>query len=150
MRSRIPPGVAGPEAGEFRDDLRRLFQELEEASGEPGLTGEFAPALDIFDSDTTVEVVVDLPGVSPASVRLVARGQALLLAGEKAPRRVRGDSSFHLVERGYGRFARAVRLTSPCDVSRATATLRQGELRISIPKIVERRGRSIRIAVTGA
>ena len=37
-------------------------------------------------------------------------GQTLLIAGNKAPRRTRPDASFHLVERGYGRFARVVPL----------------------------------------
>ena len=96
-----------------------------------------------------------LVGVDELAAALVHLGPSprpvtVLVAGEKAPRRVRGDSSFHLVERGYGRFARGVRLTSPCDGARATAVLSGGELRISIPKVVERRGRSIRIAVTGA
>jgi HSP20 family protein len=150
VRSRIQTGGIQPETSEFREDVRRIFQELEQTSGEPGLTGAYTPALDIFDSDSTVEVVLDLPGVAPASVRVVARGQTVLVAGEKAPRRVRGESSFHLVERGYGRFARAIRLASPCDASRATAVLTGGELRISIPKVDDRRGRSIPIAVTSA
>jgi hypothetical protein len=43
-----------------------------------------------------------------------------LIAGQKMPRRS-GDASFHLVERGYGRFARVVRLTTACDMrSRAS------------------------------
>ena len=41
-----------------------------------------------------------------------------------APRRAR-ESSFHLVERGFGRFARAVRLAAPCDTSPARAHARR-------------------------
>jgi HSP20 family protein len=65
------------------------------------------------------------------------------------PRRGRGDSSFHLVERGFGRFARAVRLSGAVDASRASASLVDGELRVSLPKIAERRGRAIHVAVSG-
>jgi HSP20 family molecular chaperone IbpA len=57
------------------------------------------------------------------------------------------DSSFHLVERGFGRFARTVRIGRACDGSRAHARLVKGELRISIPKIAERRGQTFEIQV---
>jgi len=81
------------------------------------------------------------------SVRVVAKGPTVLIAGHKRPRRTRAESSFHLVERGYGRFARAVQVSAACDTSRARATLSNGELRISIPRLVERRGRVISIAI---
>ena len=77
----------------------------------------------------------------------MAKADALLIAGEKPARRSGPESSFHLVERGFGRFARTVRLARACDVSRAHATLAGGELRVSIPKIAERRGRTIQIAI---
>jgi HSP20 family molecular chaperone IbpA len=73
----------------------------------------------------------------------------VLIAGEKAARRARRESSFHLVERGYGRFARVVRLGRACDTSKARATLVNGELRVSIPKIAERRSISIPITING-
>ena len=84
------------------------------------------------------------------SVRCASWRKEMLIAGEKIPRRGRGDSSFHLVERGYGRFARVARLTKPCDSSQARATLVDGELRISLPKIADRRGRAATIQVAGA
>jgi HSP20 family molecular chaperone IbpA len=52
------------------------------------------------------------------------------------------------VERDFGRFARAVRLTGAFDVPRARATLREGELTVVLPKLLERRGRAHRVAVT--
>lgn len=149
MRSRIQAVVLPSEPTEFRDEVRRIFQELDRASGGETLTGECAPALDVFETDESVEITMDLPGVAADSVRIVARGQTILIAGHKAPRRTRPESSFHLVERGYGRFARAVRVSTACDTSRASATLVQGELRVAIPRIAERRGRSIRIDIAG-
>ena len=62
-------------------------------------------------------------------------------------RRGGAESSFHLVERGFGRFARAVRLGRPVDARHAEATLTAGELRIRIPKVTDRRGQAIPIAL---
>jgi HSP20 family protein len=149
MRSRIQAVVLPSEPEEFRDEARRIFQELDRTPGEEVLAGECAPAIDVFETDEAVEIVVDLPGVSPASVRIVARGQMLLIAGNKVPRRTRPDASFHLVERGYGRFARVVQMSASCDTNRTRASMNNGELRISVPRTAERRGRSIRIAIPG-
>jgi hypothetical protein len=40
-----------------------------------------------------------------------------------------------------------VRFSTPCDAGQARAVLEKGELRISLPKVTERRGRAIPIAV---
>jgi HSP20 family protein len=146
MRSRIQAVVLPSEAGEFGDEVRRIFVELGRTSGEV-LTGECSPPLDVYETDDSVEIILDLPGVELNAVRIVAKGQTIIIAGEKAPRRGRGDSSFHLVERGYGRFARAVRLTAACDTAKARAKLSNGELRVTLPKIDEQRSRTIRIPI---
>src|SRR2546430_2046005 len=77
------------------------------------------------------------------------KGNAVLIAGEKSSRHVRGDSTFHLVERGFGRFVRSVRLVAPCDGANARATLDNGELRVTLPKIGDRRRRAIHVPVAG-
>jgi HSP20 family protein len=147
MRSRLQPVVLPIEAGDFGAELRSIFEELGRALGTDPLTGECSPAVDVYETDETLEIAVDLPGVEARAVRVLVKGSVVLVAGEKLPRRGRGDSSFHLVERGFGRFARTVRLTAACDVGRARATLTRGELRVIFPKIGERRGGPIAIAI---
>jgi HSP20 family protein len=148
MRSRVHAVVLPSEVGEFADEVRAVFLELGRTFGVESLAGECSPPVDVFETDETVEMTVDLPGVDPTAVRVLTKGDAVLVVGEKAARRGRSDSSFHLVERGFGRFARAVRLGRACDASRAHATLRNGELRITIPKIADRRGRTIAVPIT--
>jgi HSP20 family protein len=149
MRPRIHTIAFPSEIGDFAPETRQVFLELGRAFGSESLAGECAPPLDVYETDDTLEITVDLPGVEAAAVRIIGKGDAVLIAGEKAARRARRESSFHLVERGYGRFARVVRLGRPCDTSKARATLVDGELRVSIPKIAERRGRAIAISVNG-
>ena len=131
--------------GEFVDEVRQIFAELGRGFSLDTLAGECTPPIDVYETDSTLEISVDLPGVDPRSVRIIVKGSSILIAGDKAPRRGRGDSSFHLVERGFGRFARSVRFSVPCDAVRARAVLEKGELRISVPKVSERRGRLIPI-----
>ena len=148
MRYRVQAFAVPTEIDEFADDIRRVFQALGRSFSPESLAGECSPQIDVYETDDALEVVTDLPGVSPKSVHIVAKGDALLIAGEKTPRRTGGDPTFHLVERGYGRFARVVRLGRPCNTANARATIANGELRISIPKVDDRRGRRIPIAIT--
>ena len=144
MRSRIPHLVLPSELGEFGDEVCRIFRELGRGAA---MAGECSPPIDVYETDDAMEIHVDLPAVDAADVRVAIKGATVLIAGEKTPRRGRGDSSFHLVERGFGRFARTVGLSAACDTSRARATLRQGELHITLPKIGDRRGHLIEIKV---
>ena len=147
MRSRIPQLGLPSEPGEFAEEVRRIYREL--GRGGP-MAGECSPPIDVYETDDALEIRVDLPAVDAADVRVAIKGATVLIAGEKTPRRGRGDSSFHLVERGFGRFARTVELSAACDTSRARATLRHGELLITLPKIGDRRGRLIEIAIDQA
>jgi HSP20 family molecular chaperone IbpA len=73
----------------------------------------------------------------------------VIIAGGKMPPNPgeRAEASFHLVERDFGRFARAVRLTGAFQTARASATLANGELRVRVPKLEERRGCDIAVPI---
>jgi HSP20 family protein len=148
MRSRIQGVVLPSEVGDFADEIRRVFLELGRTFGPGTLAGECSPALDVYEADEAVHVTVDLPGVAPTAVRVLIKGQNLLIVGEKPARAARTESSFHLVERGFGRFVRTVRIGHAVDARSARATLVAGELRVIIPKITERRGQPIQVALS--
>lgn len=141
----IPSG----EASELADDLRELFDEL--AATLPrhhrAASGECRPTLDVLETDDTVEVLVDVAGIPREAIRVIFRDGVLLVAGEKAPVAAESPRSFHLVEREFGRFARAVRLKGAFDVRQSRATVRDGELTVVLRKLVERRGAAHRIPV---
>jgi HSP20 family protein len=142
----IPSG----EARELADDVRELFEDL--AAHLPhehrAYSGECHPTLDVLETDEAVEVVVDVSGIPAGALRVLFRAGVLLIAGEKAPPRAAENHSFHLVEREFGRFARAVRLTGAFNVGIARASLDEGELTIVLPKLIDRRDQAHRIPVT--
>jgi HSP20 family protein len=137
------------ESHELTEDIRELFEELAArlADEHRAYSGECHPTLDVLESDRAIEVIVDVSGITPSALRVLFRAGVLLVAGEKAPVQAAADQTFHLVEREFGRFARAVRLNGAFDVRRATATVRDGELTIMLPKLDDRRGQAHRIAV---
>jgi HSP20 family protein len=86
--------------------------------------------------------------VTVESCRVLIKSGVVLVVGEKErPEPAHGPASFHLVERDFGRFARAVRVHAAVDATKAHARLRDGELRIILPKMQDRRGREILVAI---
>ena len=124
------------------DDLRQVFADLEASLGpeQRAYSGEYHPALDVVETSSAVEIVVDVAGVPAQAIRVLFRGDVLIVAGEKAPPPMGADPSFHLLERGFGRFARAVRLGGAFEIADARAGLVGGELTIILPKRIDRRG----------
>jgi len=142
------------EVRDLNDEVSRLFEDLDRSLGSSRRTpvGHCTPVLDVQETADALVVVVDLPGVTPEGVRVLIKTATLVVAGEKPwPYPAgRGDATFHLVERAFGRFARAVKLDGAVDAGRARAILGGGELRVIIPKIDERRGKDIFVPVAAA
>ena len=131
------------------EDVRRLIDMLEEASDFRDAAGDCVPPLDVLETAAGIEIVMDLPGLTADGVQVVFARNVLVIAGQKHPASCEHhqEAAFHLAERTFGRFARAVRVSGAFDAGAAVATLRGGELRIVLPRIDERRGREIRIPV---
>lgn len=139
------------ERREMGEELRRLFDLLDGQTKASAPPGECSPPVDVVESPTHVEVVVDVPGLAPGDVQVVFARGTVLVAGIKRPAGCsHRDAAFHLAERAFGRFARAIRISGAVDAGRARATLTAGELRIVVPRIDDRRGREIRITVETA
>jgi HSP20 family protein len=136
------------ERRDLNEELRRLFDLLNGEAQSSGTAGECTPSLDVVESTDAVELVMDLPGVERDQLQvLFARGTVLIAGTKKAAACSHADATFHLAERTFGHFARAVRVAGAVDAGRARATLSNGELRIVLPRIEERRGREIRIDI---
>jgi HSP20 family protein len=129
------------------EDLRRILDWLS-AQTRGASPAEFVPAMDVFETPSSVEVIADLPGVSADAIQIVFAQGVLAIAGEKHPRNCEDrDAAFHNAERGFGRFTRVFRLAGALDAGRARATLKTGELHVVLPRIEERRGPEIRIKI---
>jgi HSP20 family protein len=137
------------ERRDLDDELQRLFDRLNTPGDLPGAHAECTLPLDVIETTTGIEIVMDLAGVPAATVQVVFARGTLLVMGRKDPPACahKREAAFHVAERTFGRFARGVRLNGAFDVGRADATLRAGELRVTLPRIEERRGHERRIPV---
>ncbi len=146
----MPSFPHATDAADLAHEVRRLFEDLarRRPDGRAATSGECAPVLDVLETEHALEIVVDVPGTSADGLRILIKNGTVLIVGEKDRAEPSPTpTSYHLVERGFGRFARAVRIHAAVDASRAQARLANGELRVVLPKIVERRGREIMVVI---
>ena len=138
-------------AADLADDARRLLAELDhDVPAARAVSGECRPAVDVVETATAVELLVDVPGITPDCLRVVIRRGAVLIVGVKLPASNDLTSRFHVAERSYGRFARVVRLMRAVDASQARAVAGGGQLRVILPRQDDRRGELIAVPIEPA
>ena len=139
---------------DLAEDVRRLFDDLSRRRPDRRhiVTGECMPVVDVFETEKNVEIVLDVPGVAADCIRVLFKAGVVIIAGEKErpDYTKRGAASFHLVERDFGRFVRAVRLNVAIDAAKARAGLTNGELRVVLPRLKERRGVGLLVPIEAA
>ncbi len=145
------PGLERVEIERLRSRVGRLFAALQEASEmvAPLAPGEWAPPVDLCESESEIRVYVELPGVRVEHLEITLAGEQLRIGGRKRKGAPRGGISHLCSEREYGNFTRVIRLHWPVRVGEATAELKNGVLTVRLPKLKERRGGEFKIPIKG-
>jgi HSP20 family protein len=128
-------------APQLRAELDKLFQDLLAASETTQRSG-WTPALDVIDAGRSLLILVEVAGLQPADLRIEVEGATVRIKGRrKLDFTGAGAMRFHCLERPEGKFVRQVEIREPVDFRHATASLRDGVLRLELPKVEERRKR---------
>lgn len=106
-------------------------------------------AAEVYDEDKRIIVKVEAPGMDADDFDIQVYDDVLVVRGEKRVEREEGKGEYHLLERAYGRFERAIPLPAEVDHGKAKAKYRRGILQITLPK-TESQHRSNRIKVSEA
>jgi HSP20 family protein len=138
------------EAARIQSEINRLFDNLLDLDGEAGTGVAWQPNADILETAENLIVKVELPGVTVDELTLSVNSGNLSIEGEKRRPDVEGPAHFHSAERQYGPFRRVIHLGVPVNTRQARATLNQGLLRLTFPKVPNRRGEVVRIEVEGS
>ncbi|MGD9031550.1 MAG: Hsp20/alpha crystallin family protein [Desulfobacteraceae bacterium] len=98
----------------------------------PGPT--FTPAVDIFETDREITLVADIPGVKADSLDIDLRDNVLTLVGEVEAPEGQGEVDV-LREYDTGKYLREFTLSEMIDQSKIEAELKDGVLRLTLPKV---------------
>ena len=138
---------------QFRRDVDRLVDEvfgaIPTAAGEGGAVRRLVPDIDIEESEEELRICADLPGVAAEDVSVDLAGDLLTIRGERRAEGRTAARDYHLAERSYGSFARAIRLPFAADPEQVAASFENGVLTVSVPNSAVRQ-KVRRIAVRGA
>ncbi len=112
---------------------------------QPGLV--FTPAVDIFETETSLTLLADMPGVKSEDVVIDLRDDVLTITGDVKPFEG-NDEKDVLVEFEVGRFHRQFSLSEAIDQSAIDAKLADGVLRLSLPKAKKAVPRKIEVTAS--
>ena len=108
---------------------------------------EWAPAIDVYESDDKVVIKIELPGMSQKEIEVEFLGDTLTIKGEKKREEDQKDRRYYRAERVYGSFQRSVILPGEVESTKATATFKGGVLEIELPKAEAAKPRQIKVNV---
>ena len=120
---------------DLRDQMNHLFDGF--FDDEATFTGDFAPKLDVSETDKQITVSAELPGLEPDDIDVTIDHDMLVISGEKHAEKEEKDKHYYHVERSYGSFYRSVPLSSEVDEDKIDASFKRGVLKVSLPKTRE-------------
>ena len=109
----------------------------------PGLV--FTPDVDIFETETTITMLADLPGVRPEDLNIDLRDNTLTISADISPVEG-GDEEDILIEYETGKYYRQFSLSEVIAQEKIDAKLTDGVLRLTLPKVEKAVPRKITVA----
>ena len=134
-----------PATSPWQNDFQRIVNELF-ADAEAPLSGSFAPALDVEETEDSFTLHIELPGVQAEDVDVSIEESVLTIAGSRDFYEDKQAEGFRRVERRFGTFHRSVRLPDRVDPEGVTAQYKDGLLTVTVPKAESAKPRRIQVA----
>ncbi len=138
---------------QLQQEMERLFDRFR---GYPPLAGQgafppfsagLAPAVDVAETDDSVEITAEIPGVSADDIDASLNGDVLIIKGEKSDERTQDDKNYHLHERSYGSFRRQIPLGFTPAQDAIEGHFADGVLRLVIAKPAEAKAANRKIEI---
>ncbi len=134
-----------------QDHFNRLFNETFSSffgNDRLAATASWTPAVDVYETDQSVVLKAELPGVDPKDVEARVEDGTLYLKGERKFENEVKEGNYHRVERAYGSFTRTFALPTSVDAEKVAAEYKDGVLTLSLPKREETKPKTIKINVS--
>jgi len=126
--------------GSLQREIDRLFDQFSRGVLAPmaGFSGDgsgaLTPRIDVSETDKTIEVTAELPGVEEKDVEVTLVENTLTIKGETREEQTSENERFHLRERRFGSFVRSIALPNSVDAEKIEAVNENGVLTLTLPK----------------
>lgn len=142
----------GGELGEWMRPMMNLQERINDVFDDffggmegrmPSLRGESSfgtaamPRMDISETSDAFRVTADVPGMTEDDIEITVSDNQLAISGERSREEEHEEEDFVRRERSYGMFHRRIPLPGGIDRDEISATFKNGELNIEMPKSEE-------------
>ena len=131
--------------------LNRIFNKFparNEASRELLTMADWAPNVDITETDTAYLIKGEIPGVNKEDIKVNIENGMITMSGDRKQEKEEKGKKFHRIERSYGSFMRSFRLPDNVDESAVKAEVKDGMLNVTLPKSTQAKAKSTNVTVT--
>ena len=129
------------EMEEMSDRFSRAFGRPLLAKALPGggaeealITAEWAPLVDIEETEKEYLVKAELPEVKKEDVKVTLEEGVLAIQGERRLEKEEKGKKIHRIERSYGKFMRTFTVPRDVDEKNILAEFKEGVLTVHVPK----------------
>jgi HSP20 family protein len=120
----------------LQNELERLFE------GQAA----WVPALDVQEDKDSFRVRVELPGLKREDIEVSLDDGAVVISGERKVETLTEGTEVHRQERYYGKFSRALTLSSAITEDKVTAAYKDGILTVTLPKAEEAKPKTVTVS----
>lgn len=125
---------------DIQERMNHLFDEFFVRSRDSGdISGRWLPPVDIYETESEVVLLAEVPGMDENDVDIEISDNVITIRGRRKRRPGREDEHIYCLERAHGPFMRAFNLPGEVDRDSVKASLRQGLLKVVLPKTKAKR-----------
>ena len=123
------------ELATLQEKLDRMFRDIDRTRMQQNfISSQWTPPVDIFEAKDLFVIKVEIPEVERESIDISMERGELTITGERKLEQGTEGEQYLRMERGYGTFTRSFSLTKTIDASEIRASIKDGILRIELPK----------------
>ena len=104
----------------------------------------FLPTADIYEAESDLNVILEMPGVDKANVTVNVENGVLNVEGRLDLSKYQGLRPLY-TEYNIGHYARSFRLSSKIDQGKISAEMKDGVLSLRLPKVEDAKPRAIKV-----
>jgi len=134
----------------LQKEINRMFDRFFDDFSLSSFEGRFQedyPKIDVTETGSTVQIVADLVGIERDDIEISISDNILTLRGEKENKFEEKNQNYYRRERSYGSFQREILLPTEVESDKADASLKNGILKILVPKKFDYQRKSKRIEI---
>lgn len=147
----VPYRSAPSDVAVLQNCLHTLFHDFAQpgtASTGPLPTGNFVPAVDVYEDAQKLVLKLEIPGVRKEDLDIQVEGRTLTVKGERKLEAEEKEENFTRVERRFGSFVRSFTLPGSVSTEDVAATSQDGVLSVTLNRKPEAKPRQIEVKAT--